>query len=78
MKWMKSLKLELQAHWKYKGIKSGKRKLDWVQELLEFNQSVDNNNEFMNVVKNDLDMGGVFVFLPMETLRENSAMERHL
>jgi GTP pyrophosphokinase len=59
------------AHWKYKeGIKSGKRKLDWVQELLEFNQSVDNNNEFMNVVKNDLDMGGVFVFTPNGDVRE--------
>lgn len=59
------------AHWKYKeGIKSGKRKLDWVQELLEFNQSVDNNSEFMNVVKNDLDMGGVFVFTPNGDVRE--------
>ncbi len=59
------------AHWKYKeGIKSGKRKLDWVQELLEFNQNVESNSEFMNVVKNDLDMGGVFVFTPNGDVRE--------
>lgn len=59
------------AHWKYKeGIKSGKRKLDWVEELLEFNQNVENNNEFMNVIKNDLDMGGVFVFTPNGDVRE--------
>ncbi|MCO4792223.1 MAG: bifunctional (p)ppGpp synthetase/guanosine-3',5'-bis(diphosphate) 3'-pyrophosphohydrolase [Bacteriovoracaceae bacterium] len=59
------------AHWKYKeGIKSGKRKLDWVEELLEFNQNVENNNEFMNVIKNDLDMGGVFVFTPDGDVRE--------
>ncbi len=53
------------AHWKYKeGIHSGKTKLDWVEQLLEFNQNVTNNSEFMDVVKNDLDVGGVFVFTP--------------
>jgi guanosine-3',5'-bis(diphosphate) 3'-pyrophosphohydrolase len=53
------------AHWKYKeGIHSGKTKLDWVEQLLEFNQNVSNNSEFMDVVKNDLDVGGVFIFTP--------------
>lgn len=53
------------AHWKYKeGIHSGKTKLDWVEQLLEFNQNVTNNFEFMDVVKNDLDVGGVFIFTP--------------
>ncbi len=53
------------AHWKYKeGIHSGLTKLDWVEQLLEFNQNVPNNSEFMDVVKNDLDMGGVFIFTP--------------
>jgi len=53
------------AHWKYKeGIHSGLTKLDWVEQLLEFNQNVPNNDEFMDVVKNDLDMGGVFIFTP--------------
>lgn len=53
------------AHWKYKeGIHAGKTKLDWVEQLLEFNQNVTNNSEFMDVVKNDLDVGGVFVFTP--------------
>ena len=33
------------AHWKYKeGIHSGKTKLDWVEQLLEFNQNVTNNS----------------------------------
>lgn len=59
------------AHWKYKeGVISGGRKLDWVQELLEFNQTLQNNSEFMDVVKNDLDMGGVFVFTPKGDVRE--------
>ncbi len=53
------------AHWKYKeGMSSGKTKLDWVQELLEYNKDTDNSTEFMSHVKNDLDVGGVFVFTP--------------
>lgn len=53
------------AHWKYKeGVSSGKTKLDWVQELLEYNKDTDNSSEFMSHVKNDLDVGGVFVFTP--------------
>jgi GTP diphosphokinase / guanosine-3',5'-bis(diphosphate) 3'-diphosphatase len=59
------------AHWKYKeGISSGIAKLDWIQELLEFNQNVANNSEFMSVVKNDLDVTGVFVFTPQGDVRE--------
>jgi len=59
------------AHWKYKeGISSGIAKLDWVQELLEFNQNVASNSEFMSVVKNDLDVTGVFVFTPQGDVRE--------
>lgn len=53
------------AHWRYKeGISGGKNKLDWVQELLEFNHNAASNSEFLDVVKNDLDVGGVFVFTP--------------
>ena len=53
------------AHWKYKeGIHSGKTKLDWVEQLLEFNKNIASNAELMDAVKNDLDAGGVFVFTP--------------
>jgi GTP pyrophosphokinase len=59
------------AHWKYKeGIHSGKTKLDWISQLLEFNQDVKSNTEFMDVVKNDLDVGGVFIFTPTGDVRE--------
>ena len=59
------------AHWKYKeGKNAFAKKLDWVQELLEFNSSVDDNDDFMDVVKNDLDVGGVFVFTPDGDVRE--------
>lgn len=61
------------AHWKYKergsNIINGKS-LDWVQELLEFNQDVKSNSEFMDVVKDDLDIGGVFVFTPNGDVKE--------
>lgn len=59
------------AHWKYKeGMASGNTKLDWVQELLEFNHNVENNSEFLDVIKNDLDIGGVFIFTPKGDVRE--------
>jgi guanosine-3',5'-bis(diphosphate) 3'-pyrophosphohydrolase len=57
------------AHWKYKeGLNVGK--LDWVQELLEFNQNMESNSEFMSAVKNDLDVGGVFIFTPKGDVTE--------
>lgn len=59
------------AHWKYKeGIGHGKKKLDWIQELLEYNKNVDNNSEFMDVIKNDLDIGGIFIFTPKGDVKE--------
>lgn len=59
------------AHWRYKeGLASGKTKLDWIQELLEFNQNMENSSEFLSVVKNDLDAGGIFVFTPNGDVRE--------
>lgn len=53
------------AHWKYKekGVKN-LNKLQWVEELMEYNKNVENSSEFMDVVKDDLDTGGVFIFTP--------------
>ena len=53
------------AHWKYKeGLGKTKKRLDWVEELLEFNQNIDGRTELMDVVKNDLEADGVFIFTP--------------
>jgi GTP pyrophosphokinase len=55
------------AHWRYKESGSSvvnSKELSWVSELVEFNQDVDNNSEFMDAVKNDLDVGGVLIFTP--------------
>jgi GTP pyrophosphokinase len=60
------------AHWKYKerNKNEGGNKLKWVEELMEFNQNVQNSSEFMDVVKNDLDVGGVFIFTPQGDVKE--------
>jgi guanosine-3',5'-bis(diphosphate) 3'-pyrophosphohydrolase len=60
------------AHWKYKERNKGDggNKLKWVEELMEFNQNVQNSSEFMDVVKNDLDVGGVFIFTPQGDVKE--------
>lgn len=60
------------AHWKYKEGLAGKTapKLDWVQELLEYNKNADNSREILEVIKNDLDLDGVFVFTPKGDVRE--------
>ena len=60
------------AHWKYKekGKSTDSFKLKWVEELMEFNQNVRNSSEFMDVVKNDLDVGGIFVFTPNGDVKE--------
>ncbi|MFP5386811.1 MAG: RelA/SpoT family protein [Bacteriovoracia bacterium] len=61
------------AHWKYKErnkVGDGLNKLKWVEELMEFNQNVTSSSEFMDVVKNDLDVGGVFIFTPQGDVKE--------
>jgi guanosine-3',5'-bis(diphosphate) 3'-pyrophosphohydrolase len=60
------------AHWKYKerNKTAPDEKLKWVEELMEFNQNVQSSSEFMDVVKNDLDVGGVFIFTPTGDVKE--------
>lgn len=60
------------AHWKYKerNKADATSKLKWVEELMEFNQNVTSSSEFMDVVKNDLDVGGVFIFTPTGDVKE--------
>ncbi len=60
------------AHWKYKERNKSPEanKLKWVEELMEFNQNVSSSSEFMDVVKYDLDVGGVFIFTPTGDVKE--------
>lgn len=57
------------AHWLYKEGKSP-RNLKWVEELMEYNRDIKGSSEFMDVVKADLDIGGIFVFTPTGDVKE--------
>ncbi len=58
------------AHWLYKDNKKTNKKLQWVEELMEYNRDIKGSSEFMDVVKNDLDVGGIFVFTPSGDVKE--------
>lgn len=59
------------AHWLYKeGSKKQQNKLKWVEELMEYNKEIKTSSEFMDIVKNDLDIGGIFVFTPTGDVKE--------
>ena len=61
------------AHWKYKVRSDGKKvdnseqeKLLWLRQILEFQQSMSDNKEFMQLLKSDLDLfsDNVYCFTP--------------
>lgn len=58
------------AHWVYKQGAKKPSKLKWVEELMEYNRDIQQSSEFMDVVKNDLDIGGIFVFTPSGDVKE--------
>ncbi len=58
------------AHWMYKEGSKKPKNLKWVEELMEYNRDIKQSSEFMDVVKNDLDIGGIFVFTPNGDVRE--------
>jgi guanosine-3',5'-bis(diphosphate) 3'-pyrophosphohydrolase len=59
------------AHWKYKekGVKD-LNKLSWVEELMDINKDVESSSEFLDVVKGDLDIGGIYIFTPTGDVKE--------
>ncbi len=60
------------AHWKYKeasnggGISGEEAKLSWLRQILEWQQDMSDNKEFMSLLKSDLDLFSdtVFCFTP--------------
>jgi GTP pyrophosphokinase len=58
------------AHWVYKEGSKKPTKLKWVEELMEYNRDIKQSSEFMDIVKNDLDIGGIFVFTPTGDVKE--------
>ncbi len=60
------------AHWKYKesgskNVTQEEEKMNWLREILEWQNDTQDNKEFMNAVKTDLDMfqDQVYCFTPM-------------
>ena len=62
------------AHWKYKEESDGKtsggnqeeEKMNWLRQILEWQQDMSDNKEFMNLLKSDLNLftDSVYVFSP--------------
>ena len=69
----KAAEYGIAAHWKYKEASDGKKveaqeeeKLVWLRQILEWQRDMSDNREFMNLLKNDLDLfsENVYCFTP--------------
>ncbi len=69
----KAAEYGIAAHWKYKEASDGKKvegqeeeKLTWLRQILEWQRDMSDNREFMNLLKNDLDLfsDNVYCFTP--------------
>ncbi len=69
----KAAEYRIAAHWKYKEASDGKKvegreeeKLVWLRQILEWQRDMSDNREFMNLLKNDLDLfsDNVYCFTP--------------
>jgi len=69
----KAAEYGIAAHWKYKEASDGKKvetqeeeKLVWLRQILEWQRDMSDNREFMNLLKNDLDLFSdqVYCFTP--------------
>ena len=69
----KAAEYGIAAHWKYKETSDGKKaeegeeeKLTWLRQILEWQQDMSDNQEFMNLLKSDLNLFSedVYCFTP--------------
>jgi len=69
----KAAEYGIAAHWKYKEASDGKKaetqeeeKLVWLRQILEWQQDMSDNREFMSLLKSDLDLfsESVYCFTP--------------
>ncbi len=69
----KAAEYGIAAHWKYKEASDGKmvetqeeEKLAWLRQILEWQRDMSDNREFLNLLKNDLDLfsESVYCFTP--------------
>lgn len=57
------------AHWQYKENNKNSQ-ISWIKDILEYTRDSQSSSDFYNYVKDDLDIGGVFVFTPNGDVRE--------
>ena len=71
----KAAEYGIAAHWKYKEASDGKKvetqeeeKLVWLRQILEWQQTAEDNKEFMKLLKSDLNLfsDNVYCFTPLE------------
>ncbi|MCR5802293.1 MAG: bifunctional (p)ppGpp synthetase/guanosine-3',5'-bis(diphosphate) 3'-pyrophosphohydrolase [Lachnospiraceae bacterium] len=69
----KAAEYGIAAHWKYKeasgasqAVHGEEEKLTWLRQILEWQQDMSDNREFLNLLKNDLDLfaDSVYCFTP--------------
>ena len=69
----KAAEYGIAAHWKYKessagmsGVHGEEEKLSWLRQILEWQRDMSDNREFLNLLKNDLDLfsDNVYCFTP--------------
>ncbi len=69
----KAAEYGIAAHWKYKETSAGtgtvhgeEEKLSWLRQILEWQRDMSDNREFLNLLKNDLDLfaDNVYCFTP--------------
>lgn len=69
----KAAEFGIAAHWKYKAAQNGQitsdseeEKLSWLRQILEWQQDTDDNKEFLNGLKSDLNLfsDNVYCFTP--------------
>ena len=74
----KAAEYGIAAHWKYKEASDGKKvelqeekKLAWLRQILEWQQDMSDNQEFMYLLKSDLDLfsDNVYCFTPSGEVR---------
>lgn len=62
------------AHWRYKergrAAEDTVKQMNWLRELVEWNQKVRNPEEFLDTVKTDLFESEIYVFTPKGDVRE--------
>ena len=68
------------AHWRYKEAAQGRPgkdefedKLDWLKQILEWQQETRNPREFLEGLKTDLEFDQVFVFTPKGEVKKMPA-----